>query len=124
MFAADQLEDHLIDQFIMGVVHDNVRKKILDQDPSQLTLEPASGTHVVHTKQQKQLHYFQDQKVETNIRQKKSQSARPQHSLSTSHEIQFQQVVDPHRHRILRPAAFSIRIHLNTAYHFSCFILI
>ena len=32
------------------------------------------------------------------------------------------QVVDPHGPRIPRPATFSIRKHLNTAYHFSCLI--
>ena len=38
-YEGDALKDHLIDQLIKGVAHEAVRKKLLDHDPSALTLD-------------------------------------------------------------------------------------
>ena len=72
-FPPEHIDDQLIDQFIVGVTHDNVRKKILDQDPSKLTLDNCIQFARTYEATDKQLHCFQDQHAVDSIRRSRQQ---------------------------------------------------
>ncbi|XP_068240314.1 uncharacterized protein [Palaemon carinicauda] len=55
-FEGNNLEDNLIDQVIIGTAHVAVRKKLLDQDPKQLTLDKAIDLARTFEATQTQLH--------------------------------------------------------------------
>ena len=59
-FPPEYVNDHLINQFI-GVVHDSVRKTILDKDPSKVTLDDCIQYACTHEATDRQLHFFQGQ---------------------------------------------------------------
>ena len=87
-YNAEQLEDHLIDQFIVGVSHSQVRKKILDQDPAKLSLDNCIQFARTYEATDKQLtHYTEAQapSVVASIKQRKHTQHRPQHKQQRSH---------------------------------------
>ena len=62
-YLPDALEDMLIDQFIVGVAHDSVRKHILDKKPDKLTLDMCLQFTRTHEATASQFGQFQSSSV-------------------------------------------------------------
>ena len=75
-FPPEYVDDHLIDQFIVGVAHDSVRKTILDKDPSKVMLDDCIQYARTHEATDRQFHCFQgqDQHMVAGIRKLLSDS--------------------------------------------------
>ena len=54
----EQMEDHLVDQIIMGVAHDDIRRKLLNQNPSKLTLDSVLEFSRTYEATSSQMHSF------------------------------------------------------------------
>ena len=84
------IEDHLIDQFIIGAKCDAVRKKLLDQDPSTLNLKTCLQYAQTYESTASQLHHMQQAsvsavkaQVKNNHRQKDGKKSRASHNVKT-----------------------------------------
>ena len=84
-YTAEQLEDHLIDQFIVGITHGQVRKKILDQDPSKLTLDTCINFARTYETTDKQLLHFSEPQVVASIKQRNQRAPQHQHRQQRTH---------------------------------------
>ena len=90
-FPPEYVDNHLIDQFIVGVAHDSVRKTILDKDPSKVTLDDCIQYACMHEATDRQFHCFQGQDQhmvaciwKTPKRQHPRQQTKPKSTLSRS----------------------------------------
>ncbi|CAM1325938.1 Uncharacterised protein r2_g3487 [Pycnogonum litorale] len=72
--SIERMEDHIIDQIIKGIRHTAVRKKILDQDPLELTLDKAINFVRTYEATESQMQQFEDShKCSINVVARKGQ---------------------------------------------------
>ena len=95
-FPPEYVDDHLIDQFIVGVAHDSVRKTILDKAPSKVTLDDCIQYARTHEATDRQFHCFQGQDQhmvagirKTSKRQHPRQQTKPKSTLSKIGTMHF-----------------------------------